>query len=44
MSGPNGKFSLTGVLTGDYILKVSYLGYSTKEIEFQITKKTLILI
>ena len=39
MSGPNGKFSMTGVLTGDYILKVSYLGYSTKDIEFQITKK-----
>ena len=39
MSGPNGKFSMNGVLTGNYILKVSYLGYKTKDVEFQITKK-----
>ena len=39
MSGPNGKFSMTGILTGDYILSINYLGYKKQEIEFKLTKK-----
>ena len=39
ISGQNGKFSMTGILTGDYILKINYLGYKTKEVEFKLTKK-----
>ena len=39
ISGPNGKFSMTEILTGDYILKINYLGYTAKEIEFKLTKK-----
>ena len=39
ISGQNGKFSMTGILTGDYILKINYLGYKAKEVEFKLTKK-----
>lgn len=39
MSGPNGKFSMKGILTGDYILTINYLGYKKQEIEFKLTKK-----
>ena len=30
---------MTGILTGDYILKINYLGYKAKEVEFKLTKK-----
>ena len=30
---------MNSILTGDYILKVSYLGYKQKEVEFKLTKK-----
>ena len=40
ITGNNGKFSMNGILTGDYILKVSYLGYKQKEVEFKLTKKS----
>ena len=39
ISGANGKFSMTEILTGDYILKINYLGYKPKEVEFKITKR-----
>ena len=39
ISGQNGKFSMSGVLTGEYILKINYLGYKAKEVEFNLTKK-----
>ena len=39
ISSSNGKFSMSGILTGDYILKINYLGYQQKEIEFKLTKK-----
>ena len=39
ISGSNGKFSMSGILTGEYILTINYLGYKQKEIEFQLTKK-----
>ena len=39
ISGSNGKFSMTKILTGDYILKINYLGYKPKEVEFKITKR-----
>ena len=39
ISSQNGKFSMTGILTGDYILKINYLGYKAKEVEFKLTKK-----
>ena len=35
----NGKFSISGILIGDYVLKINYIGYKTKEVGFQITKK-----
>ena len=41
ISNQNGKFSMTGILTGDYVLKINYLGYQQKEIKFKITKKNL---
>ena len=41
ISNQNGKFSMTGILTGDYVLKINYLGYQQKEIKFKITKKDL---
>ena len=39
ISSNNGKFLMTGILTGDYILKINYIGYEKKEIEFKLTKK-----
>ena len=39
ISKSNGKFSMTGILTGEYILRINYLGYKQKEIEFKLTKK-----
>ncbi|MDG2139225.1 MAG: TonB-dependent receptor [Flavobacteriales bacterium] len=39
ISNANGKFSISGILTGDYILTVKYLGYKKKEVEFKLTKK-----
>ncbi|MBL6874734.1 MAG: TonB-dependent receptor, partial [Flavobacteriales bacterium] len=39
ISGQNGKFSMSGVLTGEYLLKINYLGYKAKEVEFNLTKK-----
>ena len=30
---------MTKILTGDYILKIDYLGYKEKEIEVKLTKK-----
>ena len=39
ISDINGKFSMTGILTGDYILTVNYLGYKKQEVEFKLTKK-----
>jgi outer membrane receptor protein involved in Fe transport len=39
ISGQNGKFSMTGVLIGEYILKINYLGYKAKDVEFKLTKK-----
>ena len=30
ISGRNGKFSMTGILTGDYMLKINYIGYEKK--------------
>ena len=39
ISDRNGKFLLSGILTGDYAIKVNYLGYKQKEIEFKLTKK-----
>jgi len=44
ISGQNGKFSMTGVLIGEYILKINYLGYKAKDVEFKLTKRILILI
>ena len=39
ISGSNGKFSISGILIGDYVLKINYIGYKTKEVGFQITKR-----
>ena len=39
ISGRNGKFSMTGILTGDYIIKINYIGYEKKQVEFKLTKK-----
>jgi uncharacterized surface anchored protein len=39
ISDENGKFTMTNILTGSYILKIKYLGYNLKQIEFQLTKK-----
>ncbi len=39
ITNENGKFLMSGILTGEYILKINYLGYKNKEIEFNITKK-----
>jgi len=39
ISDANGKFSMSGILTGDYILTIKYLGYKKKEVEFKLTKK-----
>ena len=39
ISSENGKFYMSGILTGDYILKIKYLGYKEKEIEFSLTKR-----
>ena len=39
ISGKNGKFSISGILIGEYILTVNYLGYKKKEIPFKLTKK-----
>ncbi len=35
----NGKFTMTGILSGKYILNVEYLGYKRKSVEFVLTKK-----
>ena len=40
ITNQNGKFLMSGILTGEYILKINYLGYKSKEIEFNITKKS----
>jgi len=40
ISDDRGKFLLTGILTGNYKIKINYLGYKQKEIEFQLTKKS----
>tara|TARA_B100001250_G_scaffold262781_1_gene226437 strand:- start:2267 stop:4735 length:2469 start_codon:yes stop_codon:yes gene_type:complete len=40
ISDENGKFSLSGILTGDYTIKVNYLGYKQKEVEFKLTKRS----
>ena len=40
ISSVNGKFSMTGVLSGDYIISVNYLGYKQlEEVKFTLTKK-----
>ena len=39
ISGNNGKFSMSKILTGNYILKINYLGYEEKEIEVKLTKR-----
>ena len=41
ITNENGKFLMSGILTGEYILKINYLGYKNKEIKFNITKKDL---
>ncbi|MBE50102.1 MAG: hypothetical protein CMP51_00130 [Flavobacteriales bacterium] len=37
----NGKFSIKDIETGSYKLIISFLGFSTKEIEFNLTKNNL---
>ena len=39
ISNSNGKFSMQGILTGNYIIKINYLGYIQQEIEFELTKR-----
>ena len=39
ISNEDGKFNFSGILIGDYILQIKYLGYKLKEVEFKLTKK-----
>ena len=39
ISNDAGKFSVSGLLSGDYILQIKYLGYKLKEVKFKLTKK-----
>ena len=40
ISSINGKFSMTSILSGDYIISVNYLGYKQlEEVRFTLTKK-----
>ena len=39
ISNEEGKFNFSGILSGDYLLQIKYLGYKLKEVEFKLTKK-----
>ena len=40
VSSENGKFNFKDLKSGKYILAISFLGYNTKEINFEITSKS----
>ena len=39
----NGLFRITGVKPGKHVLKISYMGYTTKEIAVNVETKSLFL-